>query len=359
MKSAIALLAIVIAVPVLAQDASVQLKSGTSITGRLVALDREGPTVNDGQRLVRSRWEDVTAIRSEQPVTATLANGDRVTLKVTGFADGRLDGTHETFGAIHVPIASLATTEAAPVPAPVPAPPTAPAKATEVVCCPATPLTPKPLKGKVAFSGTVRSGNTNSVLGALHAEITKDCAADRITAAIDALYGKTDDELSAASIGGKARWDHFFDKTFYGYASAEALHDEIQDLNLRAIASIGAGDFLWKKSDDCSWSIEGGISALYEDFSTKDEADLSPAGRIATTYKQILFTDLKLEEQLELLVPFDDFGRYLARSRTVLGMPLCKDLALRLSLEITYQGEPPSGGEALDVLGLVGIEYQF
>ena len=148
-------------------------------------------------------------------------------------------------------------------------------------CCGTTPLTPKPLKGKIALSGTVRSGNVNSVLGALHAEATKDCAEDRITAAIDALYGKTDGELTRRVVGGKTRWDHFFKKTFYGYASAEALHDEIQNLDLRAIVGIGAGDFLWKRSDDCSWAVEGGISALYEDFSTNDDADCF-AGRAAS-----------------------------------------------------------------------------
>jgi putative salt-induced outer membrane protein YdiY len=241
------------------------------------------------------------------------------------------------------------------VPAPAPAPP---AKACDAACV-ATPLTPKPWKGKVALSGTVRSGNVDSVLAAFHAEATKDCEEDRIGAAIDALYGKTDDELTAASLGGRARWDHFYTKTFFTYASAEALYDDIQNLDLRAIVGIGAGEVLWKCNDDRLWSVEGGISALYEDFSTQDDPELSPALRAATVYKDIIFTDLKFEEQFEVLVPLNDFGRYLARSRTLLGVPLCKDLALRLSLEITYQGDPPDDTEALDILGLVGIEYQF
>ena len=175
----------------------------------------------------------------------------------------------------------------------------------------------------------------------------------------DKIGALTDDELTAASIGGKTRWDHFFTMTFYSYASLEALYDDIQNLDLRAIASIGAGEMIWKCNDDKSWAVEGGLSALYEDFSTEDDPRFSPAARAATIYKNILFDDLKFEEQLEILVPLDDPGAYLARSKTILGMPLCKDLALRLSLEITYQGDPPSGTEALDILGLVGIEYQF
>jgi len=123
--------------------------------------------------------------------------------------------------------------------------------------------------------------------------------------------------------------------------------------------SLGAGDMIWKCTDDKSWALEGGISALYEDFSTADHATLAPAARAATIYKNILFKDLKFEEHLEILVPLDDPSGYLARSKSILGMPLCKDLALRLSLEITYQGDPPPGTKPLDILGLVGVEYQF
>jgi putative salt-induced outer membrane protein YdiY len=309
-----------------AQDAVVELKSGGSVSGKLAGLDRDGATIQEGDRIVRIGWDQIAGLK---------------------------------LGENRVPVAAPAaeaptTAPAAPPPAPAP-------KAADkgAPCCGTTPLTPKPLKGKIALSGTVRSGNVDSVLGALHAEATKDCTEDRITAAIDALYGQTGGELTAASFGGKTRWDHFFNMTFYGYASAEGLYDDIQNLDLRGIVGIGAGDFLWKRSDDCSWAVEGGISALYEDFSTNDDVLLSPAARAATIYKNMIFTDLKFEEHLELLVPLDDPDRYLARSKTLLGIPICKDLALRFSLEITYQGDPPPGTQALDILGLIGVEYQF
>jgi putative salt-induced outer membrane protein YdiY len=304
---------------VFAQDAVVELKSGGTVSGRLAGLDREGASIQEGDKLVRITWDQIAAVK---------------------------------LGDARVPVTALAPE--APASAPAAAPP--PAAAT---CCPKTPCNPRDLKGKLALSGTVRSGNVDSVLSALHVEASKEWAEDKLSAAIDALYGKTDDELTAASLGGKTRWDHYFTLSFYGYANAEALYDDIQNLDLRAIVGIGAGDFLWKCSDDQSWAVEGGMSALYEDFSTEPDPEISPAARVATIYKNILFCDLKLEEQLELLVPLNDPGDYLARSRTTLGVPLCQDLALRLSLEITYQGDPPPGTQALDILGLVGVEYQF
>lgn len=361
MKSVVAALLFVVAAVATAQDAKVELKTGEKISGQLVGIGPEGASIREGDRLLRVRWEEVAAIQSAQPITLSLANGDRATLRITGFSEAKIEGTHDTFGAIRVPIASLAAgAESAPAAPPAEvavAPPAPPPSAAP--CCPKTPLCPKPLKGKIALSGTVRNGNVNSVLGALHGEVTKEWEEDKITAAIDALYGKTGGEVTAASLGGRTRWDHFFNMTFYGYASGEALYDDIQNLDLRAIVSIGVGDVLWKCSDDRSWAIEGGISALYEDFSTRDEAELDPAGRVATIYKDIFFEDLKFEETLELLVPLTDPSGYLARSRTVIGLPLCKDLALRFSLEITYQGDPPNDSKALDILGLVGVEYQF
>jgi hypothetical protein len=305
-----------------APEIVVPLATGGAVSGRIVGLYREGAMIEDPSgRTSLVRWEDLPSLGAQgEPAPVAAASPAPAS-----------------------PAAGRGQASAPP---------------DDACCKPKTPLCPKPLKGKVALSGTVRSGNVDSVLGAFHAEATKDWEEDKLFAAIDALYGKTDGTLTAASLGGKTRWDHFFTPTFYGYASAEALYDDIQNLDLRAITSIGAGDFIWKQSEDCSWAVEGGLSGLYEDYETR-EPDFSLAARAATIYKRILFTDLKLEQGLELLVPIDDPGRYLARSKTLLGVPLCKDLALRLSLEITYQGDPPTGTQALDILGLVGIEYQF
>jgi putative salt-induced outer membrane protein YdiY len=328
MKSAIVLAFVLLASSVaFAQDAVVELKSGGSVSGKLTGLDRDGATIQEGDKVVRVGWDQI----------ATLKLGEN-----------------------RVPVTAPGP-ESAPPPAPcAPCPtPCAPCAKPCAPCGPKTPCNPCAVKGKVALSGTVRSGNVDSVLGAFHAEASKEWTEDKLSAAIDALYGKTDAELTAASLGGKTRWDHYFNLSFYSYASVEALYDDIQNLDLRAIVGVGAGDFLWKCNDDQSWAVEGGISALYEDFSTADDPELSPAGRVATIYKNLIFKDVKFEEQLELLVPFTDAGDYLARSRTTLGVPLCKSLALRLSLEITYQGDPPDGTDALDILGLVGVEYQF
>lgn len=319
MKSARILFVFVIASVAFAQapEIVVRLQSGTKIEGRVAGLYREGAMIEDADgKTSLVRWEELPSLNPEQPVAVQPATATPLR---------RVNGA--------VPADDLA--------------------------CRSTPLAPKPLKGKIALSGTVRSGDVDSVLGALHAEATKDGPEDRIKAEIDALYGKTDGILTAGSFGGKARWDHFWSKTFYGYASLEGLYDSVQNLDLRAIASLGAGDFLWKKSEDCSWSVEGGLSALYEDFSTLSDPSLSPALRGATTFKRILFKDLKFEQEFEFLAPVDDFANYLARSKTRLGVPLCKDLALRFSLEMTYQGAPPAGTEPLQVLGLVGIEFQF
>jgi putative salt-induced outer membrane protein YdiY len=356
MRSDVVVIAVAVLVPfAAAQEPSVRTKSGTAVPGPIVSVDREGLLATDGARAVRIAFDDVASLRGDEPVAVALASGDRLTIRITAISGGQLEATHEALGALRIPIAALVAPEAAPPPGPsAPAPP-----GKEPPCCPATPLEPKPLKGKVALSATGRSGNVDSVLMAFHAEAAKDCAEDRIIAAIDALYGKTDDELTAASLGAKVRWEHFYTKTFFSYASAEALYDDIQNLDLRAILGIGAGDYLWKESDDRSWSVEAGISALYEDYSTRDDPELSPAARFATVYKEIVLTDVKVGEQLEILLPLDDVASYLLRSRTTIGVPLCQDLALRLSLEITYDADPPSGTEALDVLGLVGVEYQF
>ena len=109
---------------------------------------------------------------------------------------------------------------------------------------------------------------------------------------------------------------------------------------------------------DRLWSVEGGISGLDEEGAGRSSST-STAGRAATTYKDVFFTDLHFEQNIELLVPFDDPGRFLAKSRTLFTVPISTSIRMRTSLELNYQGSPAPNTDKLDILGLVGLEYQF
>lgn len=342
MKFAIALVALfaclTVAMP--AQD-SVAPRSGDKLAGKVVAVDQASVSIDTGGAVRQVVWADVAAVTTAAPVAVTLANGDKVTVRLMGVSAGRMQASSETLGDCSFALAGLAP--AAPAPAPKKD----------------TPLTPSDWKGKVSLNGAFHSGNISSSTAALRAGAEKSWEEDKVAVAIEALYGRSDGQTTAAAWVTRGRYDHFFSKSFYGYGSAELGHDQIQNISLRGIFNLGVGDVLWKESDDRLLAVEGGISAIYEDYRTADPSKVSPAGRAAATYKEVLFDIVKFTQDVELLVPLNDAGRFLARSRSVFSVPLSKSWSMNTSLELNFQGRPPASTKSLDILALVGLEYQF
>ncbi len=338
----------------IAQGDTVWLASGGVAEGRITLVDGAGVVVRDGSGGSRTiAWSDVTQVRSTTPVTLTLLNGDRVTGTIDGIVDGRLQLLFGSEGWMRVGPNQLGTPTAAVAEA-APAPEKAPEKPPVT-----TPLEPTDWKGKIALSSSIRSGNVDSLLVAFHAEAQRNWEEDKLLAILDAIYGDTEGERTAESLAARLRYEHFFNRTFYFYAQADGLHDEIQSIDLRVILGVGIGDMLWKVDDDRFWSVEAGISGIYESYTTDEDSELSPAVRLATQYRNILFDALKFEQLLEVLFPLNDFGRWIGRSLTVLSIPVSESMRLRASLELNYQADPPGDTDNLDILSLIGLEYSF
>jgi putative salt-induced outer membrane protein YdiY len=329
-----------------AQSGGVLTETGF-VAGRVVALDRDGVSVEPalGVPAVSLSWTAVRDLRAPGPLTVQLANGDRLTVAVEGFEGGRLLLHFEDEGYLLLDPGRLA----APVqPASAPSPP-----------APATPPESSAWSGKIALSATFRSGNVDSGLAALRAEAERKGEEDRLKAVLDAAYGETKGSRTAQSIAARIRYEHDWTKITYGYAQAEALHDDVQSVDLRAILSVGAGHKLWREDDKRFWSVEAGLSGIYEDLASGGGSDIAPAARLATQYKDVLFSNLEFEQLLEVLFPVTDLGDWIGRSLSVFSVPLSESLRMRASLELNYQASPAPGAENLDILSLIGLEYRF
>jgi putative salt-induced outer membrane protein YdiY len=310
----------------------------------VVSIGKEGIEIVTVSGPRRVDWNDVVSLRTAKPFGLLLSDGDRTTARVEGVEAGVLELRSETYGALKLRCSALS-----PLPPP-PLPQDAPAKA--------TPLTPHPWKGAVSFSGSFRSGNTDQVLAALRASIERNWEEDRLAFAIEALYGKSEGDETNRSLFGKGRYEHYWSERFYGFAQSDALYDAIQDIDLRSVTSLGVGYTLWKENDDRLFSVEGGLSAIYTSYGT-GESQFSPAARAAASYKEIFFDDVRFTQDAEFLLPLDDPGEFLIRSRTAFGVPVAEGWSMKTSLDVNYTGRPANNRKPFDILFLVGLEYQF
>ncbi|HYC78041.1 MAG TPA: DUF481 domain-containing protein [Planctomycetota bacterium] len=311
----------------------------------VLAVGADGVTVETASGERRLSWIDVAHLETAGPIVAALRNGDRATLRLLGVEGGRLKAHSDAFGAV-----TLDPSTFAPLPSPALPPQDAAAKK--------TPLTPTDWKGTISLNGSFRSGTVDSVLVALRAAVEKSWEEDKFSAALEALYGESDDLKTNESLFAKARFEHYWSDRFFGYGQADALYDRIQDIDLRAIAGVGVGYVVWKDSDDELLSFEGGVSGIYTKYGTGVD-ELSPAARVGATFKEILFKDVRFEQTAEFLLPLDDMDAFLVRARTSLAVPVAEGWSMKTSVDLQYQGEPAAGTENLDILFLIGLEYQF
>jgi putative salt-induced outer membrane protein YdiY len=282
-------------------------------------------------------------------VALALANGDKLTAKVTGVEGGRLRLESDVLGTLTLEVAKLAGP-------PPDLPPFVSVGGTEGGEL--RVYEPSPWKGRIGLSGALRSGNVDASLFRIDANLDRYWKLDRFTSFAAASYGETDGEKTAEAAKAGAKFEHHYTKPFYSYAMGEVGFDKIQNIELRALLGIGAGYEFWHASADRNFGVEGGINALYESFDGGDN-HLSPAARGALFYRDVWFSKLKFEQLAEILVPLDDPGRFIARSSTTISVPIAENWSMRNVFEIDYQADPPDDTENLDLRLLIGVEYTF
>ncbi|MCA9323224.1 MAG: DUF481 domain-containing protein, partial [Planctomycetes bacterium] len=174
-----------------------------------------------------------------------------------------------------------------------------------------------------------------------------------------ATYGTSEGEVNRDSqlLGGL--WRHFYQPEFYSYASLEMSRDEVQDRSFRGLFNVGAGYILWQESDLELFSIEGGLGYRVEVYSGVTATRHDATARLAALYKDLLFEDVQFTQSAEIIFPVTDVNSFIARSESLLAIPLNEAWAFRFGLRLEWNNDPAAGRDELDVLATTGLEYKF
>ncbi|MAG54683.1 MAG: hypothetical protein CMJ83_00165 [Planctomycetes bacterium] len=338
-------------------QARLELQDESLATGTVQALHAEGVLFATGEDLRLVPWSTLRTLRTTSQVPVALANGDRITGRITGFDGERLTVVTTLFAALSVPVSELSSAP--------PSPAESVARSDAVVEKAEDQekkgiLEEKDWNGRIALLGTLRTGNVDSSLFQLTVGINRQWRADRLATHAAFAYGQTEGETTATNAEAGVKWDHFYDADFYSYARTDLEFDDIKQLDLRAILGIGVGLNLWRgEKDHQSFDVEGGIDGIYEDFQTSEDTEFDPAGRIAFTYKNRFFEDLLFTEEFQVLFPIPDASDFIMNSKTTLSVAISDNWQLKNILEIEYQGDPPNAVKNLDLKLLLGLEYKF
>jgi putative salt-induced outer membrane protein YdiY len=221
----------------------------------------------------------------------------------------------------------------------------------------------------VAWHGNLRAGamfsRGNTYTDNINAgfDLNRRGESDRFTSTGQYNFGRERDNdtgvvsSSADNWEVKGKFDHFWTPKWYGYVGATVGKDNIQDLNLRFIPSIGIG-YQWVESPTLNFNTEGGVAWVYEDYdngNNKDEISL----RLAYHFDRKFNDRVGMFHNLEYLPSIEDWSTFLLRTDVGLRIDITKSMFVEGKIDETYNSSPAPGNEQNDTKYIVAVGWKF
>jgi putative salt-induced outer membrane protein YdiY len=232
------------------------------------------------------------------------------------------------------------------------------ASAAKVAAAPtAADLVPvKAKENSIALGVTMTDGNSDTLLttaSALHDRKREDYT---LRLGVDFAYGKNDGEENNNNVKGVADYRYLVSERAYVFANLTALHDEIADINYRAVLSTGPGYYLMKNAR-ATLGVEAGPAYIREEVGDDENDDL--ALRFGERYDRQLSPTAKCWQALEYLPVVDDFDDYLLNAEIGVEAAINSAASLRLVVKNAYDSTPAVDREKSDTTVIGALAYQL
>lgn len=140
---------------------------------------------------------------------------------------------------------------------------------------------------KLTLGATSTQGNTHNKTFFAIGSVTREDDWTRLSLGYQGAYGTTSGEESAKSHRGDGQFDlKITDRLFVSPVIANIYYDKFQNIGYRYRVGPGAGYFIVKEPDFCSWSVESGFAYGVTRFrriqSGEDRHRYETAARAAT-----------------------------------------------------------------------------
>lgn len=215
-------------------------------------------------------------------------------------------------------------------------------------------------KTHIELSFLNTSGNTDTQTLAVKLEFNKEGMINRYILKGNALYIEEKDEETANKWALDGRWERVFADRFFGFLSAIYLDDKFSGYDYRIAGGPGLGYDMVKTEDHHLKSL---ISLLYyydEFIEAGKSADSYTAGKVEINYLWLIFKDLRLKENADYSVSFEESDKYFINSETALEAKLNTHISLGVSYRIAYQNLLPSSDiKHRDTTFLVSLIIDF
>jgi putative salt-induced outer membrane protein len=197
-------------------------------------------------------------------------------------------------------------------------------------------------KMRAEFSYVKTSGNSDTETMSGKLETKREEALNRYYGKANVFRAEDKYNETANKWLVDGRWERVLSERLYGFLTANYLIDRFSGYKYRIGCGPGAGYEIVKTKDH---TLKGSAAVLYyrDRYSEGPEkSDDYVSGKAAINYEWQIFDNLKVKENAEYLVSFDDTHKYFINSETAVEVKIKEKISLGISYIINYQNEPPS-----------------
>lgn len=197
-------------------------------------------------------------------------------------------------------------------------------------------------KTRIEFSYINTSGNTDTQTLGGKLGLDRAGRLNRLFIKGNILYSENKDEETANRWSLDSRWERTVTERLFGFLSAGYLDDKFSGYDYRITVGPGLGyDLLNTKVHQ----LKGLVSILYEYERFIEEGkdpDSYASGKTAINYVWHILENLRLKENADYSVSFEDMDKYFINAETTFEIKINTYLSLGMSYLIAYQNLLPS-----------------
>ena len=322
-----------------AGGAKLELINGDRITGDLVKLvDGKLVMQTELAGTIKVDVENIETLSSEMPVSIHFPDGTEINAPVEKAAGGKIRIAGET--------SEIRQTELA-----------------DILINPPKKEPPR-WKGEVSVGLTYTSGNTNNETYAVSGGLKKETERDTITFAADVYKKKVKPKGTSEKVTTEDWWKtrgkyelNLSDRKYiFGEGRYEV--DEVALLDRRIIAGGGFG-YKWIKSDIENFSVEGGLSNVYEKYDDGSGSTSNLSASAAYHYDRRINDTFSLKHDTSFFPSTEDISDYYLTTSFELRAMISERLFSNFKILYDYDATPAADREKDDVKYILGIGANF
>ena len=315
----------------------VRLANGDRLTGKVSGIDGDKLVFKtDSFGEVKIPAKEVSALSTDNPVTVEFKEGGYATGRLSSPGGGKINLTGQSDTRSEFQLTAVKA----------------------VFPDGKIPVPQFKWKGRINVGASQTRGNTDNKAFNLDAEAKGRGEKDRITISAEYNRESSDGVDSADDARLAAQYDRFLTKKWYLYLQGSAERDDFADLNLRTTIGTGAG-YQIIDTERTQLSIEAGPTYVNEDLQTAEDRDFI-SGRWAVNFEMDIFDKFaQLFHNHEGLVNLEDTSDVLIKSKQGARIPFRDSFNVTAQVNWDHDTKPAPGNKKNDTKYILSVGYNW